>query len=1137
MKYRMKKTTTLLLIISLTITSYSQQLTNLLVTNINANDVTLNWDSASCTNNSYSLSYKVSSSSIWITSISVPDSIGSISYILDNLSQITTYNWKVKCSADSSWTNGIDFTTSSSTCNKSLDQHLNGFSPNPVYGLWVWSIDTLSITNTSNCDLRIRPEFEISHDSLSIGVNDFDLKWFNPYIGNWPDISYSINANGNAVGFWGFGSDSTGTQISQGSEQQIIIKMRFRTNANIGTYSADWITQEVDSFGNFLQTLSDEDSSSISLADCSVFNIDSSYSSNISCFNYNDGSAEIVLIQNGSNEYSYNWSNGDTTSISSNLQLGNYYCIVTDKNWQQCNDSIEFIISEPNELTSSYTQTNVSCYNANDGGAIVNFFGGSSGSLIGDTNYILGWAGTSQPVYLPYPQTDFNTSLLPAPYNAVPAGIYPYTVTDLNGCTIYDTITITEPDSLYINYTSSDYNGYSVACFGDNNATLDIQIIGGTSPYDNYLNNTLQIGLNSNNLLAGDYTDSIVDANGCNVSTNINLNEPSQLITTLNTLAISCYGLCDGEIYSSISGGLSPYYYLWTNGQTTSDISSLCPANYSLTLTDENGCSENTLATINMPDDISISLDSTSNISTYSGNNGFIYITANGGSGSLNTNWTSANNYLSNNNDILNLYADIYYLEVIDSNLCSYLDTFELYQPSSLWLNIDAVVSPNCYDSCNGAINISAQGGDSTYTYSWTGPNGFLSTNNNINNLCDGEYIILIDDGITVLIDTLNIYQPQPLTTLLSVDSIVCHNGTSQAQINVWGGSQPLTYSWSNGDTNYYTLVSSGNYSIDVSDINGCSYSESFSLSNPDSIFTQTSNTNISCFGGNNGSISINISNGGMPPYNFSNNNGVNYQASNTFNNLVSGNYSFLISDNNGCLGSALAELTEPLAITSFTSATDVSCYGYCDGSVSVTASGGTTPYYYNWSNGTSNLCAGFYNVITTDVNGCINSNSVVVNEPNPLLINVSIVGNTILASSGFTSYQWYDNYNNLIIGATDSIFNPPSVASYYVSVTDINGCLNSSYSIEYTISSIENYSSSINIYPNPTNGNITVISEYDIESIKLYNTIGNELYVVNNKENKITETKLDLSTFAKGVYFIKININNQIVNQRIILQ
>ena len=120
-------------------------------------------------------------------------------------------------------------------------------------------------------------------------------------------------------------------------------------------------------------------------------------------------------IQNGSNNYSYSWSNGDSTNNAISLSAGSYYCIVTDLNWQQCSDSVNFTISEPLELTSSYTQTNVSCFGADDGSTIVNFYGGTIGSAPNDTNYILGWAGTQLPFYLPYPQTVFNTNLLPAP--------------------------------------------------------------------------------------------------------------------------------------------------------------------------------------------------------------------------------------------------------------------------------------------------------------------------------------------------------------------------------------------------------------------------------------------------------------------------------------------------------------------------------------------------------------------------------------------------------------------------------------------------------------------------------------------------------------------------------------------------
>ena len=137
------------------------------------------------------------------------------------------------------------------SCNKSINQTLKGFEPNPVYAPWVWSYDTLSITNTSDCDIRLRPEFDVSHDSLPIGWTDFNLKWFNPYLQSWATIQYYVDANGHAVGYWSLGGDSTGVMVSQGSTQEIIIRVRFQPSANYGTYSTSWQTQELDSVGNF----------------------------------------------------------------------------------------------------------------------------------------------------------------------------------------------------------------------------------------------------------------------------------------------------------------------------------------------------------------------------------------------------------------------------------------------------------------------------------------------------------------------------------------------------------------------------------------------------------------------------------------------------------------------------------------------------------------------------------------------------------------------------------------------------------------------------------------------------------------------------------------------------------------------
>ncbi len=1105
-------------------------------------------------------------------------------------------------------------------CTKSLTQALIGFDPNPVYSLWDWSYDTLTLTNTSNCDVRVRPEFNISHNSLSVDTNDLDITYWNPF-GFWTPISYIIDTNGHAVGYWGVGGDTTGQIMSQGTTQQVMIRVRFKPGANYGNYCAVWNTKEVDNIGGSIQTLTSGSSTCLSFVNlnCTNFSVLNSYSSDITCSNSNDGNAGILHMQNGSGDYLYNWSNGDTTNTITDLFSGNYYCIITDKNWPQCSDSIGFTIaepalidngitvnnstcfgsddgyakidptkdgitltnfevfwnsnsnlgqtdslslvlgvhivrvlntitgclsevdtfeiSEPPLLTSSFTQTNNLCFGDTSGSAIVTFLGGTIGTTQGDTNYILGWAGTPVPVYLPYPQNTFNTTLLPTPYNAIPTGVYPYTVTDMNGCIIYDTITITEPDSLSLTLFAD-----TICCSLGSYGTATAITNGGITPYS-FIWSPSGSSLNiATGLSAGTQNLMVTDANNCTISGDIEIYEYASISTSTTTISPLCFGDSNGCINTNTIGGDGSYTYIWSNGENTANICNLPAGNYTCLITDGCGCTEFLNITISQPDQISVNIDSLNNISIYGNNDGSIYISTYGGSGLHNINWNNNIGFASNNEDVSNLLAGFYYLEITDINLCNYEDTIELTQPSSLWVNLDLAINTSCFDSCDGTLNITANGGDSTYIYSWYGPNGFTSNNNNLSNLCAGTYIITVNDGITTIADTFNIIQPYQLTSNLSVDSIVCYNGSAQAEINVWGGTQPLIYSWSNGGNSYLTTVNSGTYSISVSDQNGCSIIHSFALLNPDSIISTTSSTNINCFGGNNGSVSISIISGGTASYNFSDNDGLTYQSTNTFINLSAGNYSFLIIDANGCLDSTSANINEPYEMISTTTSINASCYDSCNGSTGVTINGGTPPYSYLWNNGQStqnilSLCAGFYNITITDSNNCLSTSSAIINVPAPLLINIWIDGNTLVASNGFSSYQWYENSNNPILGANDSILNPINTGLYSVVVTDTNGCSEESYRINYSISSIDDYYLMTKIYPNPTNGLLTIEANYPINNITVINSLGNQLLEVENIKEEGSSKIVDLSTFAKGIYFIEIEQNNQILNYRIVLQ
>ena len=718
----------------------------------------------------------------------------------------------------------------------------------------------------------------------------------------------------------------------------------------------------------------------------------------------------------------------------------------------------------------------------------------------------------------------------------MPAGIYPYSVTDLNGCIHLDTITITQPDSLYFSYSMLNYNGYEISCSGFNDGLIEINIFGGTSPYTNYLENIASnIPLDSftlSGISSGIYIDSIIDINGCKYIDTFILDEPPTLNLNLNQINVLCNSSCDGSILANVTGGVAPFLYQWNNGMITSYIDSLCSGSYNLVVSDTNGCTSNDSVYISQPNSITISTDSLTNVSTYAGNDGSIEITVSGGGGNYSFEWFDDNGILATNEDISNLTAGSYYLTVTDANNCIKTDTFFVSQPNTILVSLQSVINPICNDSCTGSIDINVSGGNSNYSFSWSGPNNFISLDEDISSLCSGLYILTVSDGITSIVDSFYMFQPQPLTFDLIVDSITCFDQMTQATLLVFGGTQPFNYNWSNGDTNYYTFINSGLYSVNVTDNNGCELFSNFSLSNPDSLTLSSSTSNISCFGQNDGNATINVISGGTSPYQFSFD-GVTFQQSNYFDGLVSGTYSIYILDSNNCIDSINFVISEPDELLSTISTSDASCFGECDGSALISTVGGTLPYIYSWSNDSTSLCAGNYNVITTDANNCITVDNFIINEPFPLEINVWLNGVNLQATSGFSSYQWFFENGNAIQGANSEIFSPQTTGIYYVIASD-GFCEITSYSFNYDITNLSSISSSGKLYPNPTNG---ILFFEGIGSIKIYDQLGNELTKVDKINISTNLTKIDLSKFAKGIYNVLVRQNNYTYRYKIVLQ
>jgi hypothetical protein len=750
--------------------------------------------------------------------------------------------------------------------------------------------------------------------------------------------------------------------------------------------------------------------------------------------NLADGAINLQT-DNASGLVTYTWSHdaGLNSATATGLTAGTYQITATDEDG--CTD--ELTVSVSNLNSPNLTGSTITPSLCTDG------LGSISLTMEGGMPpYAYAW---SHAPGLNSPTADFLNS-----------GDYTISVTDANGC-----VRIVSENVPLVTGPDIAFNTSPITCVQPNSGGLSLSLSGGLAPFT-YAWSTGSDQAEISGLEAGTYQVTVTDANNCVSTAMVTLEDPAPFLLTLSATDPSCTGVIDGQLSVTAEGGSGNFTYAWNNGATTNSLSDLPPGDYVLTVTDtESSCIETIDVTLVDPDPLTISFASEPTCDDASSGSAEAF--PDGGSGPYSFVWSNGDN----TGTITDLTEGDYTLTVVDNNGCETVGSVSIGSNPLPTLDLVTLVDATCIES-NGEVVYATNAIADELTFSWDGPDPQVTIAENpeggafitVTSISAGTYQLSVtnENGCTVP-GTLEVDALTPWeVTIADQQNVSCAgqaDGSATVSVDLPGD---YTYQWdaaAGGQiTPAVTNLAAGDYSLTISDAEGCTEIVTVSITQPDPLVaTINSQADPGCANETSGSVSIGVSGGtGNYTYTWSDD---ALPASGEQSALGAGDYTLTVTDEQGCTALVSFSLTAPPAIeVDLADATSPTCAGDSDGQLTITATNGVAPYTYLWSDPAaqtsaqaSGLTGGTYSVTVTDANNCSQVFSTELADAPAISLEATTVmppdcadvdnGSITVVASGVVGDFTY-NWSN---GATGPQVSDLAGGAYLVTATSAAGC------------------------------------------------------------------------------------------------